>query len=127
MYENDVTFNTLVGKTLKFVEQGDDSIKFTTEDGEVYRMYHSQDCCESVAIEDINGDLSDIVGFPVLMAEANTGERPADRPLTANDYVDSETWTFYRIATIRGTVVIRWLGESNGYYSESVDFVKEKP
>lgn len=39
------------------------------------------------------------------------------------DEWDSHTWTFYRFVTMLGTVTVRWLGESNGYYSESVDFV----
>jgi hypothetical protein len=129
-YNDRVEFSTLVGKTLRFVvhvvQEGPDQLRFTTEDGEVYLMFHDQDCCESVGIEDINGDLSDLVGFPVLMAEERVGERPVDRPLEPNSYVDSETWTFYRISTIRGTVVIRWHGESNGYYSEGVSFEKIK-
>lgn len=118
-----VKFGDLVGKTLSSVNQQDDErITFTTVDGESYLMYHRQDCCESVTIEDVNGDLNDLVGTPILFAEeSSSNDRPPDVP--APEYGDdSETWTFYRIGTVKGTVVIRWYGSSNGYYSESVDF-----
>jgi hypothetical protein len=94
---------------------GEDEILFTCEDGSVYRMWHEQDCCESVWIEDIEGDLADLMHEFILVFEerTETGE---------GTWGDTWTWTFYTIRTFSGTVVIRWNGESNGYYSESVSF-----
>lgn len=84
-------------------------------------MYHEQDCCENVTIEDICGDIDFLVGNPLTMAEdiSNTMGIPA-----VDKWVDSCTWTWYKFATVRGYVTIRWYGESNGYYSERVDFEK---
>jgi len=122
-YYGDDKIESLVGKTLTSVENKDDNeIVFTSDDGDKYIMCHYQDCCESVTVEDICGDLDDIVGSPILTAEESTsyanpeGINPEDQ--------DSFTWTFYKIATNKGSVTIRWYGESNGYYSESVDFSK---
>lgn len=121
---DDTTFEqALTGRTLTSVEKTDfdDEIVFVDEDGRRYRLFHKQDCCESVTIEDIQGDLSDLVGSPILSAyESVSAERPADASLEYTP--ESETWTFYRITTVKGTVVIRWCGTSNGYYSESVNF-----
>lgn len=112
-------FSDLIGKTCSEVLRVDnEEIHFTCTDGARYKMHHISNCCESVTIEDICGELQDLVGSPILQAEESTNQ---DNP---PDNHESFTWTFYRIATAKGQVVIRWLGESNGYYSESVDFCK---
>lgn len=108
-------FESLNGKTLTKVEnENNEKLIFTTADGEVYELFHDQDCCEEVTIEDICGDLDDLLGEPLLMAEEVVNE---DRTRQ-----ESCTWTFYKLGTRKGTVTVRWYGESNGYYSESVDF-----
>lgn len=108
------------------IDKVEHEIVFTTSNNEKFKLYHDQDCCESVTIEDIIGDISDLIGEPLLMAEEVSNiATPPNRPIEYEP--DSETWTFYKLATIKGSVTIRWYGESNGYYSESVDFVQLEP
>jgi hypothetical protein len=115
-------FSDLLGKTLVRVDRIDDErIEFETIDGRTFVLQHHQDCCENVEIESIAGDLSDLVGVPILLAEeAESDQTPADYK---QDYKpESQTWTFYKLRTIKGSVDIRWHGTSNGCYSESVCF-----
>jgi hypothetical protein len=122
-----VDFNSLLGLTLTEVTGGvgDDSMTFTTSDGRVFFLFHSQNCCESVSVEDITGDLADLIGSPILIAEeATSSENP---PGVEMGYQESFTWTFYKLATIKGYVDIRWYGSSNGYYGESVEFIERVP
>jgi hypothetical protein len=110
-----------MGKTLTLIETSfsKDEVTFITSNGECYKMYNEQDCCEHVYLEDVIGDLDDLIGSPITMAEEVTN---SDNPL--NEWEDSHTWTFYKLATVKGYVTLRWYGSSNGYYSESVDFKK---
>lgn len=117
-------FEGLFGSTLSEVVNTGKEIIFTLENGEQYKLYHIQDCCEYVYVEDVIGDLDDLVGTPLLMAEEVSN---FEEPPVPDDYeAESYTWTFYKLATIKGYVTIRWFGSSNGYYSEHVDFVKVK-
>jgi len=99
-------------------------LEFLMQSGKRYRMWHEQDCCEWVYLDDIDGELSDLIGAPLEMAEevTDTGGEEKD------DGDGSHTWTFYKFATINGYVTLKWYGESNGYYSESVQLgqIKEK-
>ena len=112
------------GKTFVQVKGavGDDEMIFVTAEGECFRFAHEQDCCEAVDINDIVGNLEDLVGEPLLVAEEVTN---AIEPKEEH-YGSCYTYTFYKFATIKGWVDVRWLGESNGYYSESVDFYYQK-
>ena len=117
----------LLGKTLTSVfidnrSDAPDTIDFDTSDGERFRLFHSQDCCEVVSLAEVIGDIDDLIGSPILEAECVESERNAEpRP---EEVDDSWTWTFYKLGTIKGSVTLRWVGTSNGYYSEAVDFAK---
>ena len=110
----------IIGLTLKdiHVNRDADVITFVSECGRIFQMYHDQDCCETVQIEDICGDLNDLIGERINMACESSNEDP--------DADESASWTFYKFATIKGFVDIRWYGYSNGYYSESVSFYEVK-
>lgn len=109
-------FGDLVGETITNITNREGEIlEFTLSTGEVYHLYHDQDCCEHVKIIDICGDLYDITGHPILWADEATNH------FEDRDY-DSNTWTFYRLGCIKGNIVVRWHGESNGYYSETVEW-----
>lgn len=109
----------LLGYTIIKVEMLDDyCIKFYRDDGAVVKMEHHQDCCESVRIVDVSGELSQLTGL-VVEAEAVTNDEykeESDQLYYDEDYL----WTFYKIGTVNEFVCIRWLGTSNGYYSIDV-------
>lgn len=116
----------MVGKTVREIRggsTGDETMLLLMADGSAYGFYHEQCCCETVQINDVCGDLADLIDSPLVQAEETTsGTRRDGAPET--DWADgSQTWTFYKFATIKGGVTIRWLGASNGYYSESVSMV----
>lgn len=107
----------ILGKTMRRAWRGEywrnDALYFEQEDGVQFVLTHIQDCSEDVKIESIDGELDDLIGAPLLMAEeaVKVGGEPT---------LESGTWTFYKFATVKGYVTVRFLGWSNGYYSERV-------
>lgn len=121
-----IGINDMIGKTVVEIygaEEESDCIIFVCSDGTRYMMYHERDCCEDVSIDDICGSIDCLIGTPLLKAEDVSNIMENAYP-SGNDEYGSHTWTFYHLATVKGYVTIRWFGESNGYYSESVDFVR---
>ncbi len=117
-YDRHVDVGEMLGQTFTRVWSDGDSVGFEN-DKVRYVLYHQEDCCESVIVEDIIGDLEDLENWPLLISRE---DHDADGPELDEE---SYTWTFYNFATFKGYVTIRFLGTSNGYYSESVDCRKE--
>lgn len=119
-----VDLGTLEGEVIESIEgleEGSRCAVFKTVSGRTIYMLHYQDCSESVDIQDIAGDMEDLIGSEILLAELVSNDPPADHEPSK---YGSETWTFYKLATTKGYVTIRWYGSSNGYYSEEVSIVE---
>lgn len=111
----------LLGRTIINHVTTNDKIIFYTSDQRKFKLYHRQDCCESVYIESIVGNIEDLYGYPLIFVEEST-----PHALALDEYDHSHTWTFYRLRNHKGDVTIRFYGTSNGYYSEKVDFMEIK-
>ena len=127
-----VPIETLIGKTLSRVYticstiDSADRIIFITKDSEYFSLYHQPECCESVCLEDICGDLDDLVNSPILTAEKVSSEDAATVKIQSQSWYNrrhefTNVWTFIKIGTKKGSVTIRFYGSSNGYYAEDVD------
>lgn len=112
----------LVGKTFTKVDCDEISqdAYFETIDS-AYEMSHMQDCCEYVRIVSVQG-IENLVGSPIISAVEEFGK--PDYYAYEDKGYGSHTFTEYILTTEKGTARILWLGESNGYYSESVYFTR---
>jgi hypothetical protein len=115
-----VEFSDLVGEVLDAVDidREENHILLTTRSGRKFLVYHEQDCCETVAISGQDGSFDKLIGKPIVEARdfaVDTTEEGID---------DSQTTTTLVFRVDDQTVISRWIGDSNGYYSESVDIAE---
>ena len=123
----DASVSDMKGLTIEEIEgmeSGSDHVTFNTVCGKKFHMWYEQDCCASCDIADVAGDVSDLIGSPLLMSE-EVSDASYEAMHKCEDY-ESCTWTFYKFATQKGYVTLRWFGSSNGYYSESTSFCRTK-
>lgn len=106
----------IIGATILEVvgcERESECVSFVTDRGTL-RLLHRQNCCERVYLEDANGDIADLIGGVVSVAEERSNQK-GERGECRTKY------TFYSIRTTKGDLDLRWIGKDNGWYSVSVD------
>ena len=114
-YRNSCDIKDMVGKKVLGIYYDEENFQILTDDG-VYAFYHEQSCCESVWLTQVDGISDKIIGSRIVIAEVVTNEKDTE--------YGHITWTFYKIGTNKGMIDFRFQGESNGYYSETVDLIK---
>lgn len=94
------------------------TLTITLSDESEWVMYHEQDCCENVWLESGLEDLASLVGQKLLLVESVSKVRYTE------DALEDERvrWTYYKFATVKSSATLRWVGKSNGWYSEQVNF-----
>jgi len=123
---NKTQLTEIIGKKILGVkgEEGYDELFiyfFETEeyDEGYIRVYHQQDCCDTVEITQIDGQLtlgSEIKDAYVVSSEINIP-----------DQYSEGMWTFLHIRTDKDDFCVRFTGD-NGYYSDgiTIDYCKVK-
>lgn len=113
---NDPNINELVSLIFKNIYIIHPDILVFQNDEVTFIFYHEFQCCEDVQINDVCGDLKDLIGKPILLAEKRTEDIEEEYALTK--------YTFYEFANINGNITVRWHGTSNGSYSVEVDLLR---
>ena len=114
-YRSSCNIKDMVGKKVVGIYYDEENFQILTDDC-VYAFYHEQGCCERVYLTQVGGISDKIIGSRIVIAE-----EVVDAKDTEYGHI---TWTFYKIGTTKGMIDFRFQGESNGYYSESVDLIK---
>jgi len=127
MFTWQIPFTELVGKTFEQVLVTDDEIYFINKERIDYKLYHDRECCEAVYIESIDGDIQKHLPQHEVLEARESYNRSNEPPenMNAGD-IDSYTWSFYTIRTMRDTFTIRFFGSSNGNYSETAQLVRNE-
>lgn len=127
--KKECSISELLGKTLVSIENKDNKyLEFKTTDGETFAMFDENSSFgndSGAELEDISGFLNDLLNHPILVAEERSSDAPSLKK--ENGEVDdwyTTIWTFYELATIKGSVTLRWYCVASPYYAAKVNFLK---
>jgi hypothetical protein len=123
-------FKELIGKRINGIFLGNDrwTLAFRDTEGKWYRFDTSNDCCNSVFVNHINGvdcvrrggDVFDMIrGALVLGAEDKGWGENRDGSDEGGEVIQDGFWT---IRTDRGYIDIEVRNDHNGYYGGDFDF-----
>lgn len=121
-WDHQAEVNDIIGKRVLAVnglKKGSEAVDFLLSDGSIFEMAYHQDCCARCDILDLDCEPADFIDQKILHAEEVSNEIDPE-PEGRGD--ESHTWTFVKFTTPKGHFMVRWYGESNGYYSESPSF-----
>lgn len=109
-----VAFSTSIGAHIQSIESSSIpacEYKLLKEIGDFLKR--------DVCVEDVCGDVKCLIGSPITQAEiCNEATMSYDDDVCGFKHGGPYwSWTFYKFATAKGYVTIRWYGESNGCYS----------
>lgn len=110
-------FKMIKGQVIDSVqglEKQSEMLVINFKSGDSIKMYHDQDCCEDVWLEDFESP-KNLIGATIVDLVIDENQEDSEW--------GSRTWTFYKLMTTKGELFLRWCGESNGYYSEDVDII----
>src|SRR5574343_300489 len=112
-YLDRIDASSLVGETLTYIDIDPENnvILLTTESGKRIKIYHDQDCSETVEIVDTDGNWHDLIGKPIVLAEHEAQQDGDPQP---SEWADSWTRTTLTFKVDGSTVISRWIGKSNG-------------
>ncbi|MGL5050328.1 MAG: DUF7448 domain-containing protein [Fusobacteriaceae bacterium] len=123
----------LINKTITKVEELDEQtlLRIHVKEGGYLDFVHIQDCCECVWLEDGFEELKMMEGQKVLSAYNDDNNDDNYDKYGDDDNYDlileewgsstTGTWTFYNISTKNTDACLRFIGVSNGNYSETVE------
>lgn len=125
-----MSVKSMVGSVVKSIDidESNDDCLITLEDGRQFKIEHSQDCCEKVRFYDAKGNVHSLVGKKLTDVTEDYGlsQEDEDGRKAEDEAYDSYTWSVYKFQTDNDTVILRWFGESNGYYCETTDLCEVK-